>query len=56
MRLSGRVPQPTPPLEYQQILTRLTELYQRENTPQVQAELLNTLLAIQAATLPRKES
>lgn len=56
MRLSGRVPQPTPPLEYQQILARLTELYQRENTPQVQAELLNTLLAIQSTTLPRKES
>ena len=56
MKMAGRTPRQLPPTEYYRILEQLTLLYQQDNTPEVQQELLNTLLAIQTAvTSPAKE-
>lgn len=56
MKLAGRTPRQLPPTEYYRMLEQLTLLYQQDNTPEVQQELLNTLLAIQTAvTRPAKE-
>ena len=50
------MPRPLPTADYRQVLDALTALYQKDNTPEVQREILDTLLAIQrAATVPQKE-
>lgn len=57
MRLSNQVPRELPTPEYHRVLEQLTLLYNRGNSPEVQQELLNTLLAVQtAATCPTKEA
>ena len=56
MRLRNHTPRPLPTTDYRQVLDTLTALYHKDNTPEVQREILDTLLAVQrAATAPRKE-
>ena len=56
MRLRNQMPRPLPTADYRQVLDALTALYHKDNTPEVQREILDTLLAIQrAATVPQKE-
>jgi len=56
MRLRNQTPRPLPTTDYRQVLDTLTALYHKDNTPEVQREILDTLLAVQrAATAPRKE-
>lgn len=56
MRLHNQMPRQLPSADYRQVLEALTALYHKENTPEVQREILDTLLAIQrAATVPQKE-
>ena len=56
IRLRNQIPRQLPTVDYRQVLDALTALYQKDNTPEVQREILDTLLAIQrAATVPQKE-
>lgn len=56
MRLHNQMPRQLPSDNYRQVLDALTALYQKHNTPEVQREILDTLLAIQrAVTVPQKE-
>ena len=56
MRLHNRIPRQLPTADYRQVLDALTALYHKDNTPEVQREILDTLLAIQrAVTVPQKE-
>lgn len=56
MRLRNQMPRQLPSADYRQVLDALTALYQKDNTPEVQREILDTLLAIQrAVTVPQKE-
>ena len=56
MRLRNQIPRQLPSADYRQVLDALTALYQKDNTPEVQQEILDTLLAIQrAVTVPQKE-
>ena len=56
MRLHNQMPRQMPSADYRQVLDALTALYQKANTPEVQQEILDTLLAIQrAVTVPQKE-
>lgn len=56
MRLHNQIPRQLPSADYRQVLDALTALYQKDNTPEVQREILDTLLAIQkAVTAPQKE-
>lgn len=56
MRLHNQMPRQLPTADYRQVLDTLTALYHKDNTPEVQREILNTLLAVQrAATVPQKE-
>lgn len=56
MRLRNQMPRQLPTADYRQVLESLTALYHKDNTPEVQREILDTLLAIQkAATVPQKE-
>lgn len=56
MRLHNQMPRQLPSDDYRQVLDALTALYHKDNTPEVQREILDTLLAIQrAATVPQKE-
>ena len=56
MRLRNQTPRPLPTTDYRQVLDTLTALYHKDNTPEVQREILDTLLAVQrAATAPREE-
>lgn len=50
------MPRPLPSDNYRRVLDALTALYQKDNTPEVQREILDTLLAVQrAVTVPQKE-
>ena len=52
MRLHNQMPT----TDYRQVLDALTALYHKDNTPEVQREILDTLLAVQrAVTVPQKE-
>ena len=56
MRLHNQMPRQLPSADYRQVLDALTALYQKDNTPEVQRKILDTLLAIQrAVTVPQKE-
>lgn len=56
MRLRNQMPRQLPSIDYRQVLDALTALYQKDNTPEVQQEILDTLLAVQrAVTVPQKE-
>ncbi|WP_243427307.1 plasmid mobilization protein [Gemmiger formicilis] len=56
MRLRNQMPRPLPTADYRQVLDALTALYHKDNTPEVQREILDTLLAVQrAVTVPQKE-
>ena len=56
MRLRNQIPRQLPNADYRQVLDALTALYQKDNTPEVQREILDTLLAVQrAVTVPQKE-
>lgn len=56
MRLHNQMPRQLPTADYRQVLDTLTALYHKDNTPEVQQEVLDTLLAIQrAVTVPQKE-
>lgn len=56
MRLHNQIPRQLPTVDYRQVLDALTALYQKDNTPEVQREILDTLLAVQrAVTVPQKE-
>lgn len=56
MRLRNQVPRQLPTTDYRQVLDALTALYHKDNTPEDQREILDTLLAIQrAVTVPQKE-
>lgn len=56
MRLHNQMPRPLPSDNYRRVLDALTALYQKDNTPEVQREILDTLLAVQrAVTVPQKE-
>lgn len=56
MRLRNQIPRQLPTADYRQMLDALTALYQKGNTPEVQREILDTLLAVQrAVTVPQKE-
>ena len=56
MRLHNQRPRPLPSDNYRRVLDALTALYQKDNTPEVQREILDTLLAVQrAVTVPQKE-
>ena len=56
MRLHNQIPRQLPSADYRQVLDALTALYHKDNTPEVQREILDTLLAIQkAVTAPQKE-
>ena len=56
MRLHNQIPRQLPSADYRQVLDALTALYQKDNIPEVQREILDTLLAIQrAVTVPQKE-
>ena len=53
MRLHNQLPRQLPGADYRQVLEVLTAL---DNTPEVQREILDTLLAVQrAVTVPQKE-
>ena len=55
MRLHNQMPRQLPNADYRQVLDALTDLYQKDNTPEVQREILDTLLAVQrAVTVPQK--
>ena len=50
------MPRQLPSTDYRQVLDALTALYHKDNTPEVQREILDTLLAVQrAVTVPQKE-
>ena len=56
MRLHNQIPRQLPTADYRQVLDALTAFYQKDNTPEVQREILDTLLAVQrAVTVPQKE-
>lgn len=56
MRLRNQMPRQLPTADYRQVLDALTALYQKDNTPEVQREILDTLLAVQrAVTAPQNE-
>ena len=56
MRLHNQIPRQLPTVDYRQVLDALTALYQKDNTPEVQREILDTLLAVKrAVTVPQKE-
>ena len=56
MRLCKQMPRQLPTADYRQVLDALTALYHKDNTPEVQREILDTLLAVQrAVTVPQKE-
>ena len=56
MRLHNQIPRQLPGADYRQVLDALTALYHKDNTPEVQREILDTLLAVQrAVTVPQKE-
>ena len=56
MRLCNQMPRPLPNDNYRRVLDALTALCQKDNTPEVQREILDTLLAVQrAVTVPQKE-
>ena len=56
MRLRNQIPRQLPNADYRQVLDALTALYHKDNTPEVQREILDTLLAVQrAATAPPQE-
>ena len=56
MRLHNQMPRQLPSADSRQVLDALTALYQKDNTPEVQRKILDTLLAIQrAVTVPQKE-
>ena len=56
MRLHNQIPRQLPTVDYRQVLDALTALYQKDNTPEVQREILDTLLAVRrAVTVPQKE-
>lgn len=56
MRLHNQMPRQLPNADYRQVLDALTALYHKDNTPEVQREILDTLLAVQrAVTAPQKE-
>ena len=56
MRLHNQMPRPLPSDNYRRVLDALTALYQKDNPPEVQREILDTLLAVQSAvTVPQKE-
>ena len=56
MLLHNQMPRQLPNADYRQVLDALTALYRKDNTPEVQREILDTLLAIQrAVTVPQKE-
>ena len=56
MRLHNQIPRQLPTTDYRQVLDALTALYHKDNTPEVQREILDTLLAVQRAiTVPQKE-
>ena len=56
MRLHNQMPRQLPSADYRQVLEALTSLYHKDNTPEVQREILDTLLAVQRAiTVPQKE-
>ena len=56
MRLHNQMPRPLPSDNYRRVLDALTALYQKDNTPEGQREILDTLLAVQrAVTVPQKE-
>lgn len=56
MRLHNQLPRQLPGADCRQVLEVLTALYQKDNTPEVQREILDTLLAVQrAVTVPQKE-
>ena len=56
MRLRNQIPRQLPTTDYRQVLDALTALYQKDNTPEVQREILDTLLDVQRAiTVPQKE-
>ena len=46
MRLHNQMPRQLPTADYRQVLEVLTALYQKDNTPEVQREILDTLLAV----------
>ena len=55
MRLRNQVPRQLPTTDYRQVLDALTALYPKGNTPEVQREILDTLLTVQrAVTVPQK--
>ena len=56
LRLANQIPRQLPTTDYRQVLDALTALYHKDNTPEVQREILDTLLAVQRAiTVPQKE-
>lgn len=56
MRLRNQMPRQLPSADYRQVLDALTALYHKDNTSEVQREILDTLLAIQrAVTVPQKK-
>lgn len=56
LRLHNQMPRQLPTADYRQVLDVLTALYQKDNTPEVQREILDTLLAVQrVVTVPKKE-
>ena len=56
MRLHKQMPRQLPSADYRQVLDALTALYHKDKTPEVQQEILDTLLAVQRAiTVPQKE-
>ncbi|WP_346669205.1 plasmid mobilization protein [uncultured Subdoligranulum sp.] len=56
MRLHNQMPRQLPNADYRQVLDALTALYHKGNTPEVQREILDTLLTVQrAVTVPQKE-
>ena len=56
MLLRNQVPRQLPTTDYRQVLDALTALYHKNNTPEVQREILDTLLTVQrAVTVPQKE-
>lgn len=56
MRLRNQMPRQLPSDDCRKVLDALTALYHKDNTPEVQREILDTLLAIQrGSTVPQKE-
>ena len=55
MRLRNQMPRQLPTADYPQVLDALTALYHKDNAPEVQQEIPDTLLAVQrAVTAPQK--